>query len=323
MGNECNVAVSQSNVRRLKLILAAIILGIGLVALWYLVGRLEHNLAPIQVTETAAPFTPYSGHLRVAAYNIAHGRGGKLGASNWSNETPDQLRANLDAIAGQINQAAPDIIVLNEIDFHAPWSFGLDQADYLAQKCGYRYVVKQRNLGVSLPFYQLHFGNALLSKYPVRVVEFQRFEPYSAIESLAAGNHDGFSADIYLNDQRLRIYAIHLEYRDEPTRVAAAKAILGNPDNQYYPVIALGDFNSSLDTPINGHGENTIRQFLDAGFVASMPGEDAPDTFPSGNPDRKIDWILGRGVSFINAKVVPSPHSDHLMIVAEVKLASE
>jgi len=63
--------------------------------------------------------------------------------------------------------------------------------------------------------------------------------------------------------------------------------------------------------------------FKDGYFIPYIEPETstANYTFPSGKPDRTIDWIAGRNVKgFINSKTVASDLSDHLMITSEVVL---
>lgn len=309
--------------RRRKIILLTLVLPLLLVTAWYGFSRLHHTLQPIQITTTKAEkATVAKNRIRVAAYNIAHGRGGKLGASNWENEESADLLSRLDLIAEQIKSIDADVVVLNEADFNANWSFGIDQAHYLAEKCGFPYLLQQRNYGVSLPFFSLHFGNALLSKYPIANVEHLRFKAFSTSESIFAGNHNGFICDIELPGHPLTLVGVHLEYRDETTRVLAARTLHQAAKMRGNAFIALGDFNSSPDSGLtNEHGDNAIQYLLEAGYVASMPNAPSNFTFPSEKPERKIDWIFGSRIEgFANAEVVPSTLSDHLMIVTDVLL---
>jgi len=58
-------------------------------------------------------------------------------------------------------------VVLNEADFDATWSGGINQAQWIAKHAGYPYHVEQRNYDVSLPFFKPRFGNAILSRWPI------------------------------------------------------------------------------------------------------------------------------------------------------------
>ena len=61
-----------------------------------------------------------AGRLIVATYNVAHGRGGRLGASNWSGGTREEKIRRLEAIGKLLDSRGVQIAVLNEVDFVAP-----------------------------------------------------------------------------------------------------------------------------------------------------------------------------------------------------------
>jgi endonuclease/exonuclease/phosphatase family metal-dependent hydrolase len=93
-----------------------------------------------------------------------------------------------------------------------------------------------------------------------------------------------------------------------------------------YPVIALGDFNSTPPglpkSKVSEKNENAMMfLFNQKGFVSYLNEADHQGgfTFPSENPDRRIDWIIGKGIdNFSNSKIIKSYLSDHLMIVTEL-----
>ena len=70
--------------------------------------------------------------LRVACYNIAHGRG--LNRDNWIDETKVERTRRLDEIAALLSELDADIVALNEVDFACSWSQGVNQAACLAEK---------------------------------------------------------------------------------------------------------------------------------------------------------------------------------------------
>lgn len=265
--------------------------------------------------------------LKVSSYNLAHGRGGKYGANNRSHKTEKDLLDHLEKIVEQIKNESPDIMVLNEIDFSSAWSFNIDQAEYIAKKCGYPYFIEQKNMSVSFPFYHLNFGNAILSKYPVQNSKFIDFQPYSAIEDIFLGNHDAFFCQLEVPSGPIGIFGIHLEYRSEAIRVRCAEVLSEMCSKIEFPLIVLGDFNSTpsgLNKSIaTTDGTNAMSLLLgEKGFISYLKKEDQMDayTFPSEKPDRLIDWIIGKGIrNFSNSKIIQSDLSDHLMIVTEIE----
>jgi endonuclease/exonuclease/phosphatase family metal-dependent hydrolase len=299
---------------------------------WYTVSRLMSQRYATRMYEipsnTVTPSSAESGRLTIGSFNIAHGRGAVKGATNWQDRTKMELVAHLEAIAQQLQEAKADILILNEIDFSAAWSFHLNQAEFLAAHAEYPYVAEQRNLDVSFPFYRFRFGNAILSRYPLRDVQFVDFPPYSRREDLFAGNHDGLFGMIDTPFGPLGILAVHLEYRSEAVRVQCVRQIIEWCQSLPFPIIAAGDFNSTPDGFPGAHqtnsGLNAITVlFQEGGFTSAI--QHSPDaqyfTFPSEQPEIIIDWVLGKGdITIVESKVIPSALSDHLMVTATVQM---
>lgn len=319
--------------RRLKRLALNMLGVLMLVIIWYGQSRLFAASRSVAIHQTAAttptaatPTAASPGPLRVAGYNIAHGRGGALGADNAGWDSREDLEAHLDTIADQLRDADLDIVILNEVDFDAPWSFRLDQAHYLAAKAGFPDYATQRNIDVALPFRVYRFGNAVLSKHSLRNAQLITFEPLSRLEALLAGNHDSLAVDVETPLGAFRVVAVHLEYRSEAVRARAAAHLHTLLDASPLPAIAAGDFNSAPHFAAGHHktqaGENAIDLLLESGVLHLQEpptGWDHYLTFPSQAPDRAIDWILlSRELVQTDLQVVPSELSDHLMVQAEI-----
>lgn len=287
----------------------------------YAINSYQLALGSKQLAKTSAS------QLLVASYNIAHARGGALGASNWQGgRTEAVLYRHLDNLAKHIKQSKADIVVLNEIDFTAAWSLHINQARYLAQKAGFQYVVEQRNMDDSIPFYHFKFGNAILSRYLIENSQLIKFPHVSSLENIFVGSHDGVISDIHTDFGSIGLVAVHLEYRSEKVRVASVKQISALTKEYHLPVIAAGDFNAApthfAKASQTVMSENALDYLIGkGGFRASaeIKDEAAYHTFPSEAPTAVIDWIVGsQGVEVANAKVLRSPLSDHNMIIAEI-----
>ncbi len=298
------------------------------VAGWYATFRLMSRHYAVSLYRTGShevtPSSSESGRLTIGSFNIAHGRGPVKGDSNWQDRSRRELVAHLDAIAGQLREAGADIVVLNEVDFASGWSFHLDQARYLAKRAGYPHVAEQRNIDVSFPFYSFRFGNAILSRFPLRDVQFIEFPPFSRREDLLAGNHDGLLALADTPVGPVGILAVHLEYRSEAVRVRCARQIIELARSMPL-VIAAGDFNSTPagfpGSQRTGSGRNAVSVLLEEGFVRDPELTARPEdfTFPSEDPEIIIDWVLGKGVEIAGARVISSALSDHLMVTATIR----
>lgn len=264
--------------------------------------------------------------FRIGSFNIAHARGGEIGASNWQNRTKKDYLRHLNDIASQIKEARLDIIILNEVDFLAAWSFNINQASYIAEKAGYPNVVEQRNMDFAFPFYDFKFGNAILSRYPVIESKYIDFQPYSKLEDIFAGNHDGVLSILQTPLGKIGVIAVHLEYRNEDSRVLAVHQLKEISDNTIVPIVAAGDFNSSpVGYPGSQKtlsGKNALTYFLNKGGFQTHPGvtnDPKNFTFPSGQPKKVIDWIVEKGnLKFVDVHVVRSMLSDHSMIVSSL-----
>lgn len=59
-----------------------------------------------------------------------------------------------------------------------------------------------------------------------------------------------------------------------------------------------------------------------AGWSSAVDTAGDPDalTHPSVDPDVRIDWLLGRGVTFDDARVLTDDSSDHLAVVTTVRV---
>lgn len=322
----------QGSFKLIKRVAGALGLVLLVVIVWYASGR---ALAPSRAvtsyeldSSAASSSATDSNVLNIGSFNIAHGRGGILGAKNWQSGDRADLLDHLDQIAAQIRAQKLDVIVLNEIDFSSKWSFNINQARYIAEQAGYSYAVEQRNMDVSFPFFDFKFGNAILSRYPIVKSDFVNFEPLSKWEDLFVGNHDGLLSIVDTPFGELGIIAVHLEYRDEAIRVSAAKMIDEIAKTMAIPVVAAGDYNSAPSgypkSKISASGENALNHLLDATeFQAAKNVSPNQFTFPSQNPSQVIDWILVRGdVQLSNAQVVRSELSDHFLISGQLTVAN-
>ena len=318
---------------RLRRSAIAILIAAGCTLGWYAQSRLFARQRCLRILETdprpvaASNASRLPASIRVATYNIAHARGGEFGASNWTGASKEQVRSRLAKIARQVADAGVEILVLNEVDFDASWSQSIDQAAEIARQAGFGYVVEQRNIDVTLPFRTFRFGNAILSRYPIANARAVHFPPLSQREAVLAGNHDGVVADVLAPIGRVRVLAVHLEYRSEEVRLQCARIVKALAQEGPHPFIALGDFNS-IPGFARKHQEylpppETAVDFLLSSGTLSVSAA-ATDwnqyvTFPSARPDRAIDWILSSpGLDQGVATVIQSDLSDHLMVAVTI-----
>ena len=266
------------------------------------------------------------GPLRIACYNIAHGRGTAL--TNWTGGNEAARLARLDQIADSLREMDADIVILNEVDFDSSWSGSVNQARYLAEHAGYQHRVEQRNLDFRVLVWKWRFGNAILSKYPIVNSEVLEFPGYSIAESIMAGKKRAVMGDIDLGDQTVRVVGVHLSHRSESVRVGSVLEIAKAARASELPVMVAGDMNSTPSGfPGSGEdqsGRNAI-DVLDAceyfrRFPMNPPNGTAELTFHSTDPTSIIDWIMiPSDWQFQSYDVNESQLSDHRPVVAEVQ----
>ncbi len=203
--------------------------------------------------------------LRVLSYNIHHAEG-------------VDRKLDVERIAGVIRAVKPDLVALQEVDRNVKRTQSVDQPAELARLTGMRVA-----FGANIELQGGHYGNALLSRFPITRHENRLLPNIDASEQRGV-----LAAEIELPDARepLRFFATHLDFRkDDRERLASAQAInelAGEAPHQ--PALLAGDFN---DTP----GSKTLERFATTWTAAN----DKPlPTVPVKQPTRQIDFILFR-----------------------------
>jgi len=298
----------------------------------YLLRRAVSPLMAVGVTQPASTPAPAASvtSLRVGAYNIAHGRGASF--DNFGGGDRATREARLDAIAETLRLARLNVVVLNEVDFRSVWSHHTDQAEAIAERAGYAFVARQKNLDVGLGPWGLSFGNAVLSRFPIVSAESLSLPTLSTVEHIAAGSKQAMVVTLDVGGRRLRLVPVHLEHRDERVRLASAERLIARLTDSGPPLLLVGDFNSTpsgwpLAEPVaSPQGQRTALDALLAAGLTTAPSlsssSSAPRSFPSWAPDRRIDWVLAQApLAVMSDAVMGGDLSDHLAVIADVRLA--
>lgn len=223
--------------------------------------------------------------VHVLSYNIHHGEG------------TDGL-FDLERQAAVILDSGADLVALQEVDAGTTRSSGVHQAEELARLTG-MYV----SFGEAIPFAGGSYGDAVLSRWPILKAEH--------IALPAAPNHEAriaVSVEVQVpGGPRIRFVGTHLDHTKNPAdRIQQAQALNEVLLPATLPTLLVGDLNAQpLSSP--------MVTLMEAGW--QMADESLAPTFPSDQPERKIDWILqapGFRTNLSKPKVLMEPiASDH------------
>jgi endonuclease/exonuclease/phosphatase family metal-dependent hydrolase len=227
------------------------------------------------------------GTLKLASYNVHRGIGG------------DRKFAP-ERILGVIEEIRPDLIALQEVEAH---DSGGDMLAWLAQKTGYHAIA-----GTTLKRHDGHYGNGMLSRWPVRVkslcdLSWRRREPRGAI-----------AADIDCDGRVLRVVATHLGLRPAERREQVERILRLFSWKEGDRAVLMGDLNEWF---LWGRPLRHLHKYFD-----ETP---ALRTFPSSRPLFCLDRVWAHpGNMLKKLEVHRTPlsrvASDHLPLVATLEL---
>lgn len=340
--------------RRLARRVARALIGIVLLVSW----RAAHELGPFHGPDCscaiapwlgeeegiAAPPAPRQSDLRLVSFNIHSGLGPEL----TRRQPRAAVAAHLDAIAEAIVAAAPtsepvDAVALNEVDFGADRSGGIDQAEYLAVALARRTGRPWSALrGVTWerdrPGDRVRFGNALLVRHPVLRVESHAFDappparselPAVAspalLDRLVREPRGALAATITTPGGEVDLWVTHLDAFSQAEREAQAVHLLRRLRPGRTSVV-LGDLNAvpaALTRARYPFRDDLTHDLLTSGALVDarlvLAGrEGRPDlapwaTFPAAAPVWPLDAALGTlDLSPLEAHPIGGGASDHL-----------
>jgi len=312
----------------------------------------KQNYAEI-VTDPAQPQPSEQDSYTLVTYNLGY-------LSGLANNTATKLEqsffeANQQRVVKALGAVNPDIVALQEVDFGAQRSYGVNQSEAIARalnKMAYATAINWDKNYVPFPYWppSAHFGKmlsgqAILSRYPIT-------ENTRTVLQRVAGNNFVYNAfylerllqvsTVSIGDKTLVVMSTHLEAFDEETRVAQTQFVRAAAEEyaQTHPVLLVGDFNSALNRPsfVATTGKTyeekqfSIKEILmSARFATAVPQTQWPTqdtaetaTFPSDQPEYKLDYIFytPSTIELIEAQVLgdAGDASDHLPLMARFRL---
>ncbi|TBW26773.1 endonuclease/exonuclease/phosphatase family protein [Gramella sp. KN1008] len=200
--------------------------------------------------------------LKVLSFNIHHG-------SNTDNSF------DLERIAGIINDLEVDLVALQEIDIRTLRSHKRDILKELATLTGMKaYFAK------AMDFDDGEYGVGILSKKLFFNAENISLPGNPGNEPRTAAK---VSVPLAMKDS-LIFMSTHLDYKEDNSERLLQVKKLNSLITQGQPMILAGDLNAEPGSP-------EITFLLNKWTAADTSPSPAP-TYPSGKPDKKIDYIL-------------------------------
>ncbi len=201
--------------------------------------------------------------VKVLSFNILHGA---------------TTRGDFDlaAIAKVINDADPDFVALQEVDFQTNRALKYD----LVTELGWR-VKMAPIFGRAMDYDGGEYGEGVLSKYTF-------LQTRNVALPFSLGNEPRAALEIITllpSGDTIAFIGTHLDHlKNEKDRVAQAKKINQAFSSNIYPTILAGDLNAVPgSTPIN---------ILEEMWSSSYDKRNPEPTFPSDNPTKKIDYVM-------------------------------
>jgi endonuclease/exonuclease/phosphatase family metal-dependent hydrolase len=234
---------------------------------------------------------PAAGPVRLLTYNLHNGFDptGRLG---------------MEALAQALEASGADVVALQEVSRGWAVNGALDMAAWLSQRLGMPYLFG--------PTADPLWGNALLSRYPIRAAGAQPLPPDDLLlrRGLLWAEIDVGTAE------PLTVIVTHFHHPPDGGAVRARQAQALLDFWQGRPRTALlGDFNAHA-------GDAALALLRDAGLVdawVAVHGAAPGYTFSATNPFERIDYVwLTPDLTPTAAAVLPHRASDHLPLVVEV-----
>jgi endonuclease/exonuclease/phosphatase family metal-dependent hydrolase len=225
-------------------------------------------------------------------FNIHHGEG--------TDKVVDTKR-----IAKLIKEQHADIVALQEIDRKTTRVNGRDILVELADETGMTYA-----FGKTIDFQGGDYGIGILTRFPI-VQERQ-----TLYKETSPGEQRGVLQTVLdIRGTEVVVMNTHLDdKRNQERRTAVEELAELAASYAGKPVLLCGDFNSGPESP----AIVSIKEHFDDSWM--LIGQPDGKTFPSGKPDRTIDYLFclrSSGILPTTISVIESDASDHCPVVGE------
>ncbi len=216
-------------------------------------------------------------------------------------------KINIPLFYETIGNLGVDIYGLNEVRGKGRLFGYTDQTNAIGDGLGYnRYFAEAIKVKGTSPY-----GNALVTKYDIVSAETVKIpDPEDKNDDGGFESRCVLKAILNVEGKNICMLVCHMGL--EPSeRVSAVETICKIIDETDLPLILMGDFNTTPDDfvlqPIYERLKDTDDISLEKGMA----------TYPSFDPEKKIDYIFYRGLKCKNVTTYCEVVSDHFPIIAE------
>lgn len=207
----------------------------------------------------------------------------------------------LNAIAEEILEVDPDVVLLQEVDRTMLRTGGVDQAAVLADAVG-----MDGSFSTNLARGAGQYGTLILSRFDI--VQQGRIPLVRAPRAEARGLQ---WVTIEVSGQAVRVYNTHLEATRPDVRLAQARQVAGIVADDDVPTVLGGDLNAwPASAAITAIGTELTDTWTAAGQGRSATSRGG----------KKIDYLFARGLRPLLSQVATSGASDHHRLWADLRL---
>ena len=207
----------------------------------------------------------------------------------------------LNAIAEEILEIDPDVVLLQEVDRRMLRTGAVDQAEVLADAVG-----MDGSFSSNLVRGSGQYGTLILSRFDI--VQQGRIPLVRSPRSEARGLQ---WVTLDVSGQPVRIYNTHLDSTRPDVRLAQARQVAGVLAEDDLPTVLGGDLNA---WPASATVATIGTQLTDT-WTAAGQGRSA-----TSHGGKKIDYLFVRGLRPLLSRVATSGASDHNRLWADVRL---
>ena len=233
--------------------------------------------------------------MRIMTFNIQH-------ALDYQKQVID-----IDLFVGSIKKFNPDFCGINEVRGEGPIEGYTDQTNAIGDGLGFqRYFGQAIMVKGTSPY-----GNAFVSRYPIKSAETVIIPDTD--DRSEVSNYETrcvIKAVIDVDGAEITFLVCHMGLSNAE-RINAVKTVCSLIDEIETPLVLMGDFNTYPEDSVLAPLYDRLKDTDEKADVKGMY------TYPSYNPDIKIDYIFYRGLKCVGAKTVTEIISDHFPIVAD------